>query len=244
MKKHILSAAIGFLAGIPGFIVLFLFSSFSGRGEVGITAACILYLYICAFLVRKYPLVWWYIGAVINIPVWSLFIFGAEAGQFKLYFWGLVALLISSYAGSFIGLWLFKRTIKPGKLVKVLLAIVPVILIVSLIYIMNRPEPVPDDKLLYVGLWRSYAGFELKIMPNGTAIITQNENDKGSEFENLNIKVAPLYITGLNIDFRGDSILTVVRNGYYAREYRIDKSPYPDSNNYRMVLNEVVLIKK
>jgi len=243
MKKHILPIVIALLTGLLGFIIFFIFGSISGRGEVGLVATCILYLYICKFLVRKHPSSWWYIGFVINIPIWSLLIFWAEAGQFKLYFWGLITLLIISYTGSFIGLWLFEKMIKLSKIVKVLLIAIPLVIIVSVTYIMNGPKPIPNDKLSFVGLWNC-SKFELKIMPDGKAVINQNEYDRGFEYEHLNIKVAPSHITDLNVDFRGDSILIVRRHSYYAREFRIDKYPYMDSNNYKMVLNGAILIKK
>ncbi len=110
MKTHIQPAIIALLIGLIGVAVFFVFGSFSGRGEIGLIATFVLYLINCALLVGWHPMSWWYAGTVINIPIWCLLIFWAEAGQFDHYFWGLIALLIDSYAGSFIGFW-FARTI-------------------------------------------------------------------------------------------------------------------------------------
>lgn len=104
-------------------------------------------------------------------------------------------------------------------------------------------KPIPKDKESFVGIWKSPSGFELQIMSGGNAIINQNETDRGLDYENLNIKVAPSHIAKLRFDFRGDSIVTLRRPGYYARVYRIDKMPFRDSSHYKMILNGVTLIK-
>jgi hypothetical protein len=111
-------------------------------------------------------------------------------------------------------------------------------------YILNIPKPIPVDKEIFVGVWESGSGFELQIMANGTATITQNVEDRGTDYENLNIQVAPAYISTANVEFLGDSILFIVRRAYYARQYRIDKYPYQDSTRYKIVLNGVTLIKQ
>ena len=244
MKTHIESLLIALLTGLFGFIIFFASGSISGIGEIGVIATSVTYLYISASLVRKNTYSWWYIGAVINLPIWSFMIFVADEGQFLIYIWGLITMLLCSYAGTFIGLWLLKKRIIIHKLVKIFLIVAPLILIVIVALIMNSPKAIPNDKISFVGLWKSNLRFELQIMPDGKAVISQNENDRSSEYENLNIKVAPSHITDLQVDFHGDSILALRRPGYYARKYRIDKYPYQDSSHYKMVLNGVILMKK
>lgn len=243
-KTHIESLIFALLAGVLGFIIFFAFGSISGIGEVGIAATCLTYLYIAGYLVRKNTNGFWYIGAVINLPFWSFMFFIADEGQFMLYIWGLIAMLLCSYAGAIISLWLLKRKIIINKFIKVLLIVAPVLLLIIVAFIINQPKPIPNDKILFIGLWKSDFGFELQIMPDGDAIVNQNREDKSSGYENLNIKVAPSHITDLRVYFPGDSILAIRRPGYYAREYKIDKYPYQDSSRYKMVLNGVMLIKK
>ncbi len=138
MKTHIESLLIALLTGLFGFIIFFAFGSISGIGEVGVIATSVTYLYISASLVRKNTYSWWYIGAVINLPIWSFMIFVADEGQFLIYIWGLITMLLCSYAGTFIGLWLLKKRIIIHKLVKIFLIVAPLILIVIVELIMNR----------------------------------------------------------------------------------------------------------
>lgn len=244
MIIFIRSLVIAVLIGLLGFVVFFSFGSVSGRGEIGVAATGIFLLFSGVFLVQKYPANRWYGGALINIPIWLVFGFWADAGQLEMYFWALVGCLIVSYAGTVIGLWVLKRKIVISKRMKVMLVVLPLVLIVLTTYILNTPKPIPADKEMFVGVWKSGLGFELHIMANGTATITQNVEDKGSDYENLNIQVAPAYISTANVEFLGDSILFIVRRAYYARQYRIDKFPYRDSTQYKIVLNGVTLIKQ
>jgi hypothetical protein len=238
------SVAGAIFMGLLGGVVLFAFGSVSGRGEIGVLAAAFFCLLSGVMLVRKYPASMWYGGAVINIPLWIFFTFWADPGQFEFLFWGLAAILFSSYAGTFVGSWLSKRRIVFSRTTKALLVAFPVVMIVMAAYILNAPKPIPPEKNLFVGAWRSASGFELRIMANGEARIAQNVQDRGVDYENLNIKVAPPTIAGANVEFLGDSSLCVVRHGYYAREYRINSPPYPDSNTYTMVLNGVIMVKE
>jgi hypothetical protein len=244
MRKFIISVLVSLLTGLLGFIFLFLISSLSGRAEIGFLATCLLVLYLCVHFARANPGGWWYTGAAITIPFWLIMIFWAEPGQLRIYFWGLIVLVAISYAGTGLGIWLDKKKIRPGILFNILLLGGSVATLSLLIIILNRPQPIPAEKMQFVGTWSTRSGFVLTIMPEGTAKMVQNVSDTGFEFENLNIKVGPSYITDLRVRFRGDTGITVSRPGYYAREYRIDKSPYADSGNYKIVLNGAVLVKK
>jgi hypothetical protein len=241
---HIRAVVSAILIGLLGFVVFFAFGSVSGRGEIGVAATFIFYLLGGLSLTKKYTACKWYGGVVINIPIWIVFKFWAETGQFEIYFWGLVAFLISSYAGMFLGLWILKRKIELNRTTKVLLISSPFLLIVLTAYILNLPKTIPSDKNMFVGLWKSATGFELRIMSNGTVTITQNINDRASDYENLAIKVGPSFISSANVEFRGDSMLSVVRFGYYAREYKIDQYPTKQGNHMMMMLNGVILVKE
>jgi len=243
MNVFMRSVVIAALIGLLGCVVFFAFGSISGRGEIGVASTFVFYLFGGVFLTKKYPASRWYGGAAINIPIWLFFKFWAEPGQYQIFFWSLVACIVSSYAGAVIGLWLSKRKIVFSKMIKVLLVTIPIFLIILATYILNTPQPISPQKNIFVGVWKSGSGFELQITSDGTAMITQNIEDRDSAYENLNIKVAPSHINSANVEFSGDSILTIVRYGYYARQYRIDKHPYIDGNQYKMVLNGVMLVR-
>ena len=109
MKSHILAALFILMIGILGFIILFIVAIVSGRGEIGFIVGSPLYLFICLFLVRKFPSSRWHTGVLINLPIWAFFIFSSDPGEFKHYLWGIVALLVCSYAGTLTGLHFFKQ---------------------------------------------------------------------------------------------------------------------------------------
>jgi hypothetical protein len=236
--------ALALTIGITGFVVFFGFASLSGRGEVGIAAACVFYILGGGVLYQKYPGSAWYGGIAINLLVWAFFLFGAEPGQFALYVWGLLACVGSAYAGTLVGFWLLKLKIIFSRTMKVLILAIPLLLILFMTYMLNTPRPIPSHRQAFVGVWKSGTAFELEILPDGTAKVTQNADDRGPAYENLNIRSAPSRIERANVEFRRDSAMTVVRHGHYAREYRIDRFPYGDSTGTGMVLNGMVLVKQ
>jgi hypothetical protein len=244
MNKHITPAATTFVIGLLGLAVAFAFASISGRGEIGIAAAAVFFVFGGAFLVRRHPAGTWYGGVLISLPLWIFFKFIAEPGQFEVFFWGLVVLLVSAYVGTAVGLWLTKNDVKMSAMTKTLLIVLPLALIILGAYILNAPKPIPADKMMFVGTWKTVSGFTLQISGDGTATIEQYLSDNGSDYEQLAIKVAPARITSANVEFRGATHLTVVRHGYCAREYRIDQAPHQDGNAYKMVLNSVALVKE
>jgi hypothetical protein len=244
MNRHITPVATAFVIGFLGLAVAFAFASISGRGEIGIAAAAVFFVFGSAFLVRKHPASTWYGGVVINMPLWIFFKFIAEAGQFETFFWGLFVLLLTAYAGTAVGLWLTRNNVKTSAMTKTFLIILPLALIILGAYILNAPKPIPADKMMFVGTWKTASGFTLQISGDGTAMIAQHLSDNGSDYEQLAIKVAPPRIASANVEFSGATSLTVVRHGYYARQYRIDQAPHQDDGTYRMVLNGVVLVKE
>jgi hypothetical protein len=236
--------ALALTIGIIGFVVWFGFASLSGRGEVGIAAACVFYLLGGGVLYQKYPESAWYGGIVVNLLVWAFFLFGAEPGQFALYLRGLLACLGSAYAGTLTGFWLLKLRIIFSGTMKVLILAIPLVLILFMTYMLNTPRPIPAHRQSFVGLWKSGTGFELEIRADGTVSVTQNPDDRSSARDTLNIKSAPPRIESANVEFRRDSAMTVVRHGFYAREYRIHRFPARDSTGTTMVVNGMVLVKE
>jgi uncharacterized membrane protein len=241
MNAHIRPVTLALVIGILGFAVFFGFASISGRGEIGAASAAVVFLFGGAFLIQKYPASGWYGGGLINLLIWAFFRLGAGAGQFDRYFWGLVACLATAYAGSLIGYLLLRLKIVFSRTMKILIMAIPLVLIVVMTYMLNAPRPLSSGRQAFVGLWKSGTGFELRIQADGTATIAQDTQDHGTASERLNIATAPSRIESANVEFRGDSLLTVVRHAYYGRTYRIDRAPARDSTGMSMVLNGVRL---
>ena len=107
----------------------------------------------------------------------------------------------------------------------------------------HEPKPVPRDKENYIGKWHSLSGFQLEIQPSGTSNLIQIANAMDSDYEKLNIMVTPKMIKGMLVEFKGDSILTVIDPFNYAIEYKINKIPYLESDTFKMILNGVVMKK-
>jgi len=110
--------------------------------------------------------------------------------------------------------------------------------------VFERVTPIPKEKEAFIGVWLSRSGYKLHIKAAGTATITQLVNSNDSDFDTLNIKVAPPIIEDIRIEFKGDSILMVIKPLVYAKEFRIDRYPYRDEDTSKIVLNGVTLIRK
>lgn len=108
----------------------------------------------------------------------------------------------------------------------------------------QNAKPVPKDKEPFIGLWISHSGFQIEIKSTGISTIKQITDTLEPDYNKLNIKVAPLVITDMLVEFIGDSVLSVSKPLNYAKEYIIDKNPYQDNDTSRLVLNGVVFIKQ
>ena len=111
MKPHASAIGVSLLIGIFGCVVFLLVGSVTKRGEYGFIAGCLFFFMLAFLLVKKYPPSWWYTGLVLNLPIWCLFIFWAEAGQFKLYLWGLIASIAFAFMGVLAGMLFPKKII-------------------------------------------------------------------------------------------------------------------------------------
>jgi hypothetical protein len=105
------------------------------------------------------------------------------------------------------------------------------------------PTPIPQEKQVFVGVWRSESGFQLEIKAEGTANIKQIANCNKPDREALNIGVAPENIEGMRVKFTGKGNLEVVIPSLYARVYHIDRAPFVKDGRTKMVLNGVTFVK-
>ncbi len=108
----------------------------------------------------------------------------------------------------------------------------------------NKQPPVPEDKEEFIGVWQSPSGFQIEIMPEGYANIYQPMDSLHPEFDVLGIKKAnAVYNFGFELEFSGDSIISIKKLYHSGRQYKIDVNPYFDADTMKMVMNGVVLRK-
>ena len=104
-------------------------------------------------------------------------------------------------------------------------------------------KPIPPEKESFIGVWRSTSGFELEILAVGKANLRQIRYKSDPDWDRLNIKVAPDRLEGLQVRFVGDSTLELIEPLNYGRDYRINRSPYSENGQSKMMLNGVILIR-
>jgi hypothetical protein len=107
----------------------------------------------------------------------------------------------------------------------------------------DKAMPISQERAAFVGLWRAPSSFELEIKPGGTADIRQISDASAPDYEKLNIKVAPLTVKDLLVQFKEGNVLLLIKPTLYAREYHIDSSPYQDGGEMKMVLNGVTFVR-
>jgi hypothetical protein len=228
---------LAFLFGLLGLVVMFVAGSWSGSGDYAVIAGCSLFLFGNAWLSKRFPSGNLFYGLLMNAPAWLFFILLADSGQFRGAVIGLVVCLVAAYVGMFLGIKLSPMGSRATKWTLTICIPAVIIALVALYTFVKGPTPIPDDKQEFVGQWRTSSGFELQIRADGTASIVNNQ----AGAPNLNIREGPDRIEGANARFAGDSILNVGVPGLYARTYRIDQYPQPDSMTYAMVLNGALL---
>jgi hypothetical protein len=106
--------------------------------------------------------------------------------------------------------------------------------------VMKGIEPIPADKQSFIGKWKSDAGITIEIFSEGTANILRLENKNGTEKLDINASDP----TNFRVYFPKDSLLMLIQPQNIAREYRIDKYPYLDNGQFKMVLNGLTLVKE
>jgi hypothetical protein len=120
------------------------------------------------------------------------------------------------------------------------------LLLVSLcwVFISCGPTPLPDDKLAYVGQWKGQSGFLLDIKADGTADIEQRVSPSDPEYGRLCVKVGPPVIRGMRVAFLSETVVEVSVAMKYARTYTIDRPPFREGTETKVVLNGITLTKQ
>jgi hypothetical protein len=106
------------------------------------------------------------------------------------------------------------------------------------------PTPLPQERQAFAGVWRSESGFQLEIKAEGTANIKQIANRESPDCEALNIGVAPENIEGMQVKFTGGDNLEVVIPSNYGKVYHINRAPFVEDEQTKMVLNGVTFVKE
>ena len=70
----------------------------------------------------------------------------------------------------------------------------------------GNPQPIPKDKLAFIGLWQSGSGFKIDIKSSGTADVTEGNISKNPDNIKLNIGITPEYAKGMLVGFINDSV--------------------------------------
>jgi hypothetical protein len=228
-----------FLHGVLGSVALFSAGSRSGSGTYAFVVIGVWFLFGAGWLSKKFPARWPFIGALMNLPLWLIFVW-AEAGEFESYIWGVVACFGVTYLGALLGRWWSTLQPRTYRRVFALSLSVALVLLVILFFVVQLPTPIPGDKQVFVGQWKSTSGFELQIESDGTARILNNR----SGGRGVRIEMGHNMLEGLRVQVLGDTILVVSRPSYYGKTYKIDRYPYRDSSAYVMILNGITFLRE
>ena len=99
------------LVGI--FLTFFLSEGIFVENELALFASLSFYNFIvCLFITRACPKSVWFGGLLINIVVWSVLFLDIE--EFVRVWYGWAALIVTAYAGSLVGLMLYRKKTKTG----------------------------------------------------------------------------------------------------------------------------------
>lgn len=110
--SSIKAAAISILFGAVGFFLAFaLGEGIFAENELALFASLSIYNFIiCLFIGRAFPKSIWFAGLFINIIVWSVLFLNIE--EFVRVWYGWTALIVTAYAGSLVGLILYRKKTK------------------------------------------------------------------------------------------------------------------------------------
>jgi hypothetical protein len=118
--------------------------------------------------------------------------------------------------------------------------IVSCMMICTLFSSCSRVQPIPKDKLAFVGKWNSEVGISIEILAKGTANIIRHSPKSGAE--KLDINAA--HPTNFKVYFEDNDRLTLIQPFNIARTYKIDQSPNRIDDQMVMILNGIKLIKE
>ena len=115
-------------------------------------------------------------------------------------------------------------------------------------------NPLPPDKMAFVGLWKTPTGYGLDFKPDGTVGITEDYHWRAipswfnvfqQDWNNSNVPVeggtnfAP---TVWKVEFQRDDFLWIGGENY-NRRYKIDLYPWAETNQTKMVLNGMEFVR-
>jgi hypothetical protein len=130
------------------------------------------------------------------------------------------------------------------KILSDLVLITGIISILSISCRNHHPNPIPENKAGFIGVWQAHSGFKVDIKALGTADVYEHNLPLDSDNMKLIIGITPEYAKDMLVEFRGDSVLGIRKPTVRAREYKINLNPYLDGDTVKMVLNGVVLLKQ
>jgi len=108
----------------------------------------------------------------------------------------------------------------------------------------NGSEPIPSGKEAYIGVWQSPSGFQIQILPEGYANVYQPMDSMHPDYKTLRVQRAnEVYNFGFKVFFIGDSIIHIRKPYTDGKQYKINRTPYYDSDTMKMVINGVTVRK-
>jgi hypothetical protein len=114
------------------------------------------------------------------------------------------------------------------------------VLICTLFSSCEGVQPIPKDKLAFVGKWNSEVGISIEILAKGRANIIRLSLKSGAE--KLDIRASDP--TNLKVYFKDNDRLELIKPFNSAREYKIDQYPNRIDDQMVMILNGIKLIKE
>lgn len=136
----------------------------------------------------------------------------------------------------------WRRLRKQGRVVVALACIVAAAAVSVYAVAINRPVPLPADRIDFVGTWTAGPAFTIQIHPTGIVRIDQDRKVGDEAWKQLGIEVALPHIETANVVFEKNQ-MNVWRPMYeYGRIYTIDKAPFTEGGRRKMVLNGIELV--
>ena len=113
-------------------------------------------------------------------------------------------------------------------------------LICTLFSSCSRVQPIPKDKLAFVGKWNSEVGISIEILAKGTANIVRLSPKSGAE----KLDIGAAHPTNFRVYFEDNDRLNLVQPFNIGRIYKIDKYPNRTDDQMVMILNGIKLTKE
>jgi hypothetical protein len=104
----------------------------------------------------------------------------------------------------------------------------------------EKVQPIPKDKLAFVGKWNSEVGISIEILAKGRANIIRLSPKSGAE----KLDIGASDPTNFRVYFRDNDRLELIQPFNIARQYKIDQYPNRIDDRMVMILNGIKLIKE